>query len=183
MTQISGGFSTRMPIEVAVQQAVEQVANDATTDLGQIVEQIDSNSKRKAQIRGLQKKVEVLKNMIRQGGDSKAKSGKIAKALKQLKASGAKLGLGGSEFSNILSKTPNKAKTQDKDTKDLWSDWMQSLDRVVDAESQGVSDISQKLQFQLTSANNIHNRYTKMRFDLNSKHSRTMDSLAGSIKG
>ena len=81
------------------------------------------------------------------------------------------------------SKTYKQKTDTAKGLKEKWDDFFQSFDRILDGEIQSVSDISQKLQFQLTQANNIFNRMTKMKFDVAAKYARTEDAIAASIKG
>ncbi len=51
-----------------------------------------------------------------------------------------------------------------------------------DERAQSLSDLSQKLQLQLTEANNIYTRTTKAQSDVSAKYSQTNDAIAQNMK-
>jgi hypothetical protein len=61
-----------------------------------------------------------------------------------------------------------------------------AVTKALDAEVEGFearSDLGQKLQFQLTEANNIYTRASKAQSDISSKYSKTLDGIAQNLRG
>ena len=67
--------------------------------------------------------------------------------------------------------------------KEKLDEMYKSFNRVLDAEIQSRSDVGQKLQFELTQANNIFNRMIKAQSDANSKEDRMRGAVLGNVRG
>ena len=174
------------------------VEDASTAVLRGAVDKIESNLAQKERIRGVSKELEILKQAIKGGDGAKAE-----KSWKRLSLLADKAGFGpNSELRQMLSQVPVQGSRKKRDAngrrytenfdkfsglskgeKTKWDDFFKSFGRVVDAESQSASDIGQKLQFELTQANNIFNRTVKTRSDLAAKDDRTKNGIIGNLKG
>lgn len=169
-------------VQAQPRRPVNTDPSGTTTRLAKTVKKVNANSTRKAKIQALQKKFELLKKKIRQGGDSRAKRAEINQLLQEIQIMAKGLGLGKGELGDLLKKTPNRLKTQDKDVKDQWADWMQGVDRVLDGENQAMSELGQDLLLELKTANDNYHHYSKMRADISSRFSRAADQVCSNMK-
>ena len=164
--------TNNMPIEQLVAQAYEKVADSATQDLRGAVDRIEANNQQKQQLRKMQQKLEYVRKLVAKGDYTNAK-----KQMTELQGMAKKAGYDTkSDFYKTLG-------TPSKDDKNTWETGLKSMETSIDAEAQSYSDVGQKLQFELTQANNIYHRTTKAQSDIAAKNNRTLDAITGNIKG
>ena len=187
--------SANAPIEVAISNAYGAIQDDATADLRNVIKEIDTNSKKKEQLRQIQEQLVLAKAAARTGDKSK-----IDKAFsdlgKSLKAptgvdttltdydSTTSLGKAFNEQSGIKSNGQFKTSSDPaSDTSKEYDAYFEALETQLKSEMDRHSDISSKLQVEMNTKSSILRRSEQAVSDNESAFQKTKDGIQRNYKG
>lgn len=179
---------TNVPIEQAVGMAMQQISDDSTQDLRNIVQKVNENMANKAKVRQAQAKLAAYESAV----SNHNKDGNVD-TLKQdlLKYLSSKDGLGldpsSSEYQAAAGMPDTGAHnidfTKQDDVNNALSGSIKQFETTLDGIGQSYSDLGQKLQFELQQANDIYTRANKMQSDILAKYDQTASAIAQNFKG
>lgn len=174
-----------MPIESLVTMMMGRVSDDAVKDLRGMVDKVDQNMEMKERLRAVQAKLELYKTAVRNG------AGNVNSLLNDIKAmmngsvdsGGLGLNANNSEEGEMLAQLPTSATGSQEERDKLLSGSIKSFETMLDHRAQSLSDLGQKLQFQLQEKNNIFTRANKAQSDIQSKYDQSLNGIANNLKG
>ncbi|MEL7372187.1 MAG: hypothetical protein AAFN74_24895 [Myxococcota bacterium] len=162
-----------------------RVSDDAVQDLRGMVDKVDKNMELKERLRKVQAKFELYKEAIRSGeGDPAALLNELKGLMNSsIEDGGLGLDANNSEEGQLLDKLPTSAPGSQEDRDKLLSGQLKSFETILDHRAQSLSDLGQKLQFQLQEKNNIFTRANKAQSDIQSKYDQSLNGIANNLKG
>lgn len=175
-----------LPIESQVMLSLDRVSDDATKDLRKMVGTIDKNMADKEKVRSLQRDFEAYKNAVRDGNDSEAN--RLRQKIYYDMADRT-TGLGLDYWNSVEGKaawqlpSSGLAAMSAEDRDKLLNGSIKSFESLLESRAQSLSDLGQKLQFQLQEANNIYTRANKAISDISQKYDGTLNGIAQNLKG
>ena len=176
-------MNVNLPIESQVMMAMNKLSDDATEDLRDMVDKVDKNMAMKERLREVQRQLEIYKEHVRNGRGADATAVRDDMA-SRLDAMG--LTADNSAEGQMVAELPVGADVtglEQEDRDELLSGTIKSFETLLDHRAQSLSDLGQKLQFQLQEKNNLFTRTNKAMSDILEKYDRSLNGIAQNLKG